>query len=101
MKNLDELPVQIQWFRMHLMHFHFGISHIPGKDLFTCTADALSRTPTSSSTTSDEAFSQEVAMFVALVTHHRPVTESRFRQIAQLQEEEEMCKQIRQYCLQG
>ena len=84
---------------MHLMHFHFGISHIPGKDLFT--ADALSRTPTSSSTTSDKAFSHEVAMFVALVMQHRPVTESRFRQIAQLQEEDEMCKQIRQYCLQG
>ena len=79
-KNLDELPVQVQWFCMHLMHFHFSISHISGKDLFT--ADALSHMPTSSSTTSDEAFNHEVAMFVALIMQHRRLTESRFCQIA-------------------
>ena len=80
---------------MRLMHFQFGISHVPGKDLST--ANSLSRTPTSSSTTSDEAFSHEVAMFIALVMQHLTVTKSRLHQIAQLQEEDETCKQIPQY----
>ena len=38
-------------------------------------------------------------MFVALVMQHLPVMESRLHQMAQLREEDEMCKQIRQYCL--
>lgn len=77
---------------MHLMHFQFAISHVPSKELYT--TDALSDAPTSSSTTSVDDLSHEVAMFVALVMQHLPVTESRLHQIAQLQEEDEMYKQI-------
>ena len=42
-KQLDELTVRIQRFRMRLMRYHFTISHIPGRDLII--ADVLSRAP--------------------------------------------------------
>ena len=42
-KSLDELPVRIQRFRMHLMRFDFTISHVPGKSLIL--ADVLSCFP--------------------------------------------------------
>ena len=37
LKNLDELPLRVQRFRMRMMRFLFTITHIPGK-----VADALS-----------------------------------------------------------
>ena len=42
-KNIDELPLRIQRFRLRLMRYHYTISHVPGKDL--CTANTLSRAP--------------------------------------------------------
>ena len=38
-KNLDELHMRVQRFRMRTMRFHFSISHVPGKNLMV--ADAL------------------------------------------------------------
>ena len=32
-KNLDELPVRVQRFRMRMMRFYFSIYHVPGKHL--------------------------------------------------------------------
>ena len=58
------------------------------------TADTFSRAPTTSSNTSDEEFSQEVATYVVLVVQHLPVIESWLHQIAQLQVVDETCKQI-------
>ena len=58
------------------------------------TADTFYRAPTTSSNTSDEEFSQEVAVHVVLVMQHLPVIESWLYQIAQLQVVDEMCKQI-------
>ena len=84
---------------MRLMRFQLSISHIPGKDL--ATADALSRAPTSSSSHPDDLFQQEVDSYVHLIMEHLPIAEPRLRQIAQLQEEDEVCKQIKQYCLNG
>ena len=43
-KNLEDLLVRIQRFKMRLMRFTFTISHTPGKDLTI--ADMLSRAPT-------------------------------------------------------
>ena len=62
MKNLEELPVRIQRFKMRLMRFTFTISHTPGKDLTV--ADTLSRAPTHSASVADEQFCQETEMFV-------------------------------------
>ena len=50
-KNLDELPIWVQRFRLRLMQYSFTISHVAGKDL--AIADALSRAPFSEPTADD------------------------------------------------
>ena len=50
-KNLDELPIRVQRFRLRLMRYSFTISHVAGKDL--AIADALSRAPDSEPTADD------------------------------------------------
>ena len=50
-KNLDEMPIRVQRFRLHLMRYSYSISHVPGKDLST--ADTLSRAPLSESADQD------------------------------------------------
>lgn len=81
------------------MLFSFDISHVPGKDLLV--TDALSRAPTSSTTIADNEFRQEVDMFVNLVMKNLPASDKRLLEIMKLQEEDEVCTQIKQYCLKG
>lgn len=99
LKNLDELPIRIQRFRMRLMRFHFTISHVTGKSLIT--ADALSRAPVSSSTPMDDKFRKEVNAYVNMVIKTLPATEQRLETIKALQEEDDVCKHIKQYCVDG
>ena len=42
-KNLEDLPIRIQRFRLRMMRYQFSINHVSGKDLNT--ADFLSRSP--------------------------------------------------------
>ena len=51
-KALEQLPLQVQRFRLRMMRYHFTISHVPGKDLIV--ADMLSRAPTSTPTCADQ-----------------------------------------------
>ena len=53
-KNLEELPIRVQRFRLRLMRFTYTIVHVPGKNL--CTADALSRSPVNPASYSDSKF---------------------------------------------
>jgi len=55
-KILDELPVRVQHFHLHLMHFNFTVSHVPGKDLVV--PDTLPRAPVLSAVAYDEQFQQ-------------------------------------------
>ena len=98
-KNLEELPARIQRFRMRLMRFTFTITHIPGKDLTI--ADTLSRAPTGSATDADTQFSHDIEMFVNTVMSCLPATEQRLTEIMQQQQEDEVCKQLKQYCQSG
>ena len=52
-KDLEELPVRVQRFRMRMMRYDFTISHIPGNELII--ADALSRAPVTSPSAVDQA----------------------------------------------
>ena len=61
-KNLDELPICIQRFRMQLMRYSFTISHVAGKNLVT--ADTLSRAPISTSSIQDNEHFHEVETYV-------------------------------------
>ena len=98
-KSLDTLPARVQRFRMWLMRYQFSISHVPGKDLHI--ADTLSRAPTSTNTPTDDLFCQQVDHFVHLVTESLPITEARLLQIAQMQEQDAVCQELKEYCLNG
>ena len=98
-KSLDTLPARVQCFHMCLMQYQFSISHVSGKDLHI--VDALSRAPTSQSTPSDDQFCHRVDNVAHLVTGSLPVTEERLQQISRLQDGDEVCPQLKQYCLNG
>ena len=98
-KNLEELPARIQRFRMRLMRFTFTISHVPGKDLTI--ADTLSRAPTATASDTDISFCQDTDMFVNTVMSCLPTTDRRFKEVRQKQDEDEVCQQIRKYCISG
>ena len=42
-KNLEDLPIRVQRFRLRMMRYQYEIIHVPGKELNT--ADFLSRSP--------------------------------------------------------
>lgn len=63
-KNIDELPVRIQRFRMRLMRFDYSVMHVPGKDLNT--ADTLSRLPDLKTDSAAVDLQNEVEAFVDL-----------------------------------
>ena len=95
-KNLDELPPRIQRFHMHLMRYHFTISHVPGKNLVI--ADPLSRAPMSDIYLVDQDFNAEVEAYVATVRQTLPASEQQLINDQQQQERDEICQQIVTYC---
>ena len=97
-KNLDTLPAHVHQFRMRLMRYQFTISHVPGKDLHI--ADTLSRAPTSQSTLTDAQFHWKVDV-IHLVTDSLLITEERLLHIRRKQEEDAVCQELKQYCLNG
>ena len=98
-KCLEELPLRIQRFRMHLMRFQFTISHVPGKNLTT--ADALSQVPVSKPTKDDEIQHKEGEAFIQLVFQSLPASEPQLQKIKTCQEKDKVCKQITTYCSTG
>ena len=98
-KNLEELPIRVQRFRMQLMRFSYTISYIPGKKLVV--TDALSRAPISSSTHNDDEFQAEVEMFANTVVQSVPVIVKRLKEIQKAQEADEICQKLYQYCKSG
>ena len=59
------------------MKYDFHIHHVPGKNLIT--AEALSRSPTCSTTPEDKELQDEAAALVAAVTDALPATDQRLR----------------------
>ena len=98
-KNLDELPVRVQRFRMRMMRFLFSICHVPGKKLVV--ADTLSRAPLDRVTDSDQTLQQDVDAFVNHIIQSLPVTEHRLGEIRQRQQQDEVCRLVMQYYWSG
>ena len=98
-KPLCDLPPRIQRIRMRLMRFAYNVSYTPGKDLFT--ADTLSRAPSSTPTSHDAEFDEEITSYVNVVLKSLPVTDTRLKQIQSAQAEDEICEQLIHYCGQG
>ena len=78
-KNLDELPVRVQRFKMRLMQYSFTISHVAGKHLIT--ADTLSRAPVLNSSSRDDELCNEVEAYVDSVCRNLPASDERIKEI--------------------
>ena len=92
-KNLDEMPLRVQRFRLRLMRYQYTISHTAGKDL--CTADTLSRAPTGVTDTQADKFQKEVASYVNLIIDHLPASQTKMQEIIKEQEQDPVCQQIK------
>ena len=95
-KNLEELPIRVQRFRLRMMRFNFSISHVPGKQLVI--ADTLSRAPAESPTDSDREFEIQSQAFVNVVLQSIPATEQRIQQIRESQQKDNVCVQVMRFC---
>ena len=97
-KNLDDLPVRVQRFRLRLMRYHFTISHVPGKDLVI--ADALSRAPSSLQEPDDIELQQDTEAFVDQVIRGS-ASGHKLALICQKQTEDKICRQLKEFCKNG
>ena len=98
-KNLEELPLRVQRFRMRMMRFQFTISHVPGKDLTI--ADTLSRAPASLPLPDDNLLQREATAYVDFMIKHLPATEQRLVEIRECQKSDRMCQHIVEFCRSG
>jgi hypothetical protein len=81
-KNLEELPLRIQRFRLRMMRYHYDVQHVPGKDLNT--ADLLSRSPLSDTGEEDD-LQEEVKLYVDHIFKYLPASDRRLDQIKEHQ----------------
>ena len=98
-KNLDELPIRVQRFRLRLMRYSFTISHVAGKDL--AIADALSRAPVSEPTADDLLLQKATNAFIDFTMEYHPKSEKGIQRIRRQQEVDAVIKQVARYCLDG
>ncbi|KAJ8406924.1 hypothetical protein AAFF_G00292000 [Aldrovandia affinis] len=96
-RNLDELPPRIQRLRMCLMRFSYTISHVPGKEI--ATADVLSRAPVDSTT--EGLREEEINLYADSVIASLPATEKRLREIQTHQDNDDILRKLKQYCVEG
>ena len=101
--SLDQLPPRVQRLRMRLMRFDIKrMVHVPGKQMYT--SDTLSRLQRKQPDSKPEDSlipDQEMSAFVCSIVDALSVSDITLKQIIEAQEEDEVCKQIRQYCLEG
>jgi len=99
-KNIALLSPRIQRFRMRLMRYAYTISHVPGNNLVA--TDALSSSSPVRPLTADESqFAEEVSEQANLVMVQIPATETHLAEIRACQREDDVCRQVMIYCLEG
>eukprot|EP00731_Ephydatia_muelleri_P000002 Em0001g2a len=98
-KNLEDLPLRVQRFRLRLIRFKYTISHIPGKELVI--ADTLSRAPSNEVYQEEKEFRAEIQAYVDLVVRNIPTSEPKMLEIKQAQQKDEICQKVIQYCQEG
>ena len=74
--------------------------YVPGKQMYT--SDALSRL-VPKPTNSNVSLVSEVEMnaFIGTVIDSLPVWDTKLKEIIEAQEDDEVCKRVKQYCLEG
>ena len=95
-KNLEELPARVQRFRLRMMRFNFTISHVPGKQL--AIADMLSRAPAEPPDVDDYNLDLASQAFVNYIVESLPASEQQLQRIKQIQRQDQVSKQIIQFC---
>ena len=98
-KELVKMPPRLQRFRMRMMRFDAKTLYVPGKQQIS--ADALSRAPVERPGTGDVNFIEEVESHALTSTVNLPVTMQRLDEIRKAQKADEVCEQIREYCIKG
>ena len=98
---IDQLPPRIQRLRMRLMRFHIkSLIHIPGKEMYA--SDMLSRMiPKNDDTMQDKELESEIQSYVFSVIDAIPISDVKLRQLIEAQNEDEVTKKIKEYCLEG
>ena len=97
---IDMLPPRIQRFKMRLLKFQIqGIIHVPGKYMYT--SDVLSRMSGHDKVEASLIPDDDMCVFVDSVIEGLPISDVRLRENKEAQDEDEVCKQIRAYCLEG
>jgi len=95
-KNLEELPIRVQRYRLRMMRFNFTISYVPGRLLVI--ADTLSRAPVETPSNNDHELAIQSQAFVNLVLQCLPASEQRIEQIKESQQKDRGFVQIMSYC---
>lgn len=99
-KDIDSLPPRVQRFRLRLMRFSYKCVHVPGKMLNI--PDALSRFPLANECNEeDKTLEDESELFVNVVTQNFPATEQRLLEIKEAQNKDDICAQLRRFCVDG
>lgn len=99
-KDLSDLPLRIQRFRLRLMYFSYTISHVPGKELFM--PDLLSRNPVCDELTFEEQQNcAETEIYVDCVIKHLPASDKRLQQIKSKQKTDIVCQKLMEFCEHG
>ena len=96
---LDQLPHTIQRFRMRLMRINIQeMTHVPGKTMYT--SDTLSRmiTKETASKETSNFDDNETYAFVCSIMDVLPLSDLKLQQLMEEQDQNEVCKQLRQYC---
>ena len=83
-KDICDLPIRVQRFKLRLMRYDFEIFHTPGKNMLL--ADALSRPCASfnGSTDKDKALSNEVELFARSVVDSTKSVDCRLEEVLQV-----------------
>ena len=96
-KNLEELPIRIQRFRLRMMRYQYDIKHVPGKELNT--ADFLSRSPLPN--TGISGLQEETEAYINLIVRHLPATDRRLAEIKEHQEKDQTLQKWKKEIQQG
>ena len=97
--NLDCLPPRILRFCLRLMRFNYSISHVPGKELYT--ADALSRAPITSFSSTKEIDDNQTELFINAIVSSLPASADRLQEYRAAQQADNHCQQLIDFCKRG
>ena len=82
------------------MRFYFkGVNHVPGKEMYI--ADALSRMQAENSNKMATVPEEEMNIYVDSVLDSLPVSDVKLMEIKEAQDEDPVCRQIRNSCMEG